>query len=96
MGDIFVRYFEKHAQPRLRAGGTTPVGELHESAEVETHRCGEDGIPVLAADPQLHRLTEKTFNVDVVPAFLCVAARREIINLHEVIRLVAEHWAEQF
>jgi len=93
---VAVWCFEKHAQPRLRACRAAPVSEFHEPAEVEAHWGGEDGIPVLAADPQLHWLAEEAFNINIVPAFLRVATRRKVIDLHEVIRLVAKHRAKQF
>ena len=73
-----------------------PVCEFHEPAQVETHGSGENRIPVLAADSQLHWLSKEPGDIDVIPAFLGVPARREIIDLDKVKRLVAQHWAEKF
>ena len=96
MRAVAIGCLEEQAQPFLRAGRTAALGQFHEPAQVETHRGGEDGIPVLTANPQLHRLTQKTCDVDIIPTFLRIAPRREVIDLDEVIRFVAEHRAQEF
>jgi len=71
------------------------MSQRDEPGEVEAHRGGEDAVAILGADAELHRQTEETFEINVVPTFLRIAARGEIIDLHEVKRIVAEHRREE-
>jgi len=71
------------------------MSQRDEPGEVEAHRGGEDAVAILGADAELHRQTEETFEINVVPTFLRIAAGGEIIDLHEVKRIVAEHRREE-
>src|SRR5450631_2973396 len=63
------------AQPLLDPTHARAMREVHEQREIEDDRRGEDRVAAEEVDLDLHRIAEPTDDVDVVPAFLVVAAR---------------------
>ena len=58
--------------------------------EVENERRGQDRIAAEEIDLDLHLVAEPAKDVDVVPAFFVVAARRVIVDAHDVREIFVE------
>src|SRR4051812_43265556 len=82
-----LRRLEIEAQPLLDADipqRGRALGEIEKQAEVERNRRGKDGITAKKIHLDLHGITEPPEDIDVIPAFLVIAARRVIIDPHLV------------
>jgi hypothetical protein len=66
---------DAEAAQRRRAGR-----EIHEEAEIERQRSGEDGVAAEEIDLDLHRIAEPAEDVDVVPTLFVITTRRVIVN----------------
>ena len=62
----------------------------HEQREVEHDRRGENRIAAEEVDLDLHRVAHPPDDVDVVPAFLVVAARRIVVDAHDVREILVQ------
>jgi hypothetical protein len=84
---------EVEAEPLLNSE-TTQAGcassEIHEEDKVEGERSGEDGVAAEEVNLELHRVTEPTEDVDVVPTFFIITAWRVIVNADLVIEILVE------
>ena len=60
--------------------------EVHEQREVEDDRRREDRVAAEEVDLDLHRVAEPPEDIDVVPAFLVVAARRVVVDADDVVK----------
>ncbi len=88
-----VGVFEVEAEPLLDAQIAQAGGagcEVHEEAEVQGERRGEDGVAAEEVDLKLHRVAEPAEDVDVVPTFLVVAAGRVVVDADLVIEVLVE------
>ncbi len=79
-----LRCLEIERKPFLHALHSGPLREIHEERQIESKRCGEDRIAAHEIDLDLHLVAEPAEDVDRVPAFLVVAARRIIIDPDDV------------
>src|ERR1035437_8239866 len=70
------RALEVERQPFLHARHAGALREIHEQRDVEDDRRREDAVSAEEIDLELHRIAEPAEQIDVVPAFLVVAARR--------------------
>ena len=64
--------------------------EIEEEREVEDDRRGQDGVAAEEVDFDLHGVAEPAEDVDVVPAFFVVAARRVVVDADFVVDLAVE------
>ena len=68
---------------RLRAA----LRQIEEQHQVEHDRRGENRIAAEEIDFDLHRIAEPSEDVDVVPAFFVIAARRVIVDANLVVHV---------
>src|SRR5207244_1425462 len=78
------RTLEIEGEPILNANPTRPLRQVDEECQIENQGGGEDGIPALEIDLDLHRISEPPEEVDVVPALFGVTARRVVLDPHLV------------
>ncbi len=66
------------------------LGKIEEQHQVERDGRGKDRVAAEEVDLDLHRIAEPAENVDVVPAFLVVAARRVVVDADLVVDVLVE------
>ena len=76
--------FEVERKPLLHAFHARTLSEIQKQRQVKNDRRGEDRVAAEEVDLDLHRIPEPAEDVDVVPAFFVVAARRVIVDSHDV------------
>src|SRR5512138_2329330 len=74
------RALEEERQPLLRAGLARPPREIGEDGEVHHDGRREDRVAALEVHLDVHRVAEPPEDVDGVPTFLVVAARRVVVD----------------
>src|SRR5438309_2868731 len=70
------RALEVERQPFLDAVHAGASGEIQEQREIQDDWRREDTVAAEKVDLELHPVAEPAHEIDVVPAFLVVAARR--------------------
>ena len=88
-----VRSLEVEAEPLLNAKSAKTgraSGQIEEEAEVERERSGEDGVAAKKVDLELHGVSQPAEDIDVVPAFLVVAAGRVVVDANLVVQVLVE------
>src|SRR6266851_3156691 len=75
-----LRTLEEEGEPLLDAAQACPPRQVREENQIEHERCGENGVPTQEIDLHLHRVSQPAEDVQVVPAFLAVAARRVVVD----------------
>src|SRR5688572_12927163 len=78
------RRLEVEGEPLLDAGHSSPLRKVEEESGIEDDRSGQDAVAAQEVDLQLHRIAEPAKDVDVVPPFLVVAARRIVVDADDV------------
>src|SRR5882757_10068579 len=68
--------------------------EIEEKREIEHDGRSENRITTQEVDFELHRISEPTEDIDVVPTFLRVAARRVILDTYFVEDVLVERGVE--
>src|SRR6187401_2870672 len=81
---------EIERQPFLDAVHPGALRQVEEQRDVEDDRRGEDTVPAEEVDLQLHLIAEPSDEIDVVPSFLVVAARRIVVDAHDVTEVFVE------
>jgi hypothetical protein len=84
------RGLEVEREPFLYARHACPLREIQEQCAVEHDGCSEDAVATQEIDLQLHRIPEPSRQVDVVPAFFVVAARRVVVDANDVAEIFVE------
>src|SRR6266545_2017715 len=84
------RALEEEREPLLRPLLPCPLREVAEQREVEHDRRSEDRVAALEVHLDLHRVAEPPEDVDGVPAFLVVAARRVVVDRDLVVDVALE------
>ena len=79
-----LRALEVEREPLLDARHPRSLREIEEQHQVQHQRRGEDRIAAQKVDLDLHRIPEPAEDVDVVPAFFVVTARRVVVDAHLV------------
>src|SRR5215472_12017621 len=77
------RRLEVEAQPFLNANRLqlrTAPRQIEEQHQVEHNRSRQNGIATKKIDLDLHRIAQPSENVDVVPTFFVITARRVIVD----------------
>ena len=64
--------------------------EIEEQRQVEHDRRRENAVAAEEVDLELHRIAEPADQIDVVPAFLVVAARRVVVDPDDVAEVLVE------
>ena len=82
---VVLRAFEEETQEALCAVTAVAGSGVDEQHEVEAKRGGQNRIAAEEVDFHLHGVAHPTEDVDVVPAFLAVAARRIVVDAHLVV-----------
>src|SRR5258708_36526580 len=88
-----LRRLEIEAQPLLDADGFErwrALGKVEEQHQVERDGSGKDRVAAEEINLDLHRIAEPSENVDVVPAFLVIAAGRVIVDANLVEDILVE------
>src|SRR4029077_11532685 len=81
---------EVETEPFLDAAHAGAVGEIEKENKVEDNGRGEDGVAAEKVHFDLHGVAEPTEDVDVVPAFFVIAARRVIVDADLVENLAVK------
>src|SRR5687768_1654293 len=84
------RTLEVERQPLLNPVHAGPLGKVHEQRHVEHDWRGKDAVAAEKIDLQLHLVAEPADQVDVIPALLVVAARRVIVDPHDVTEMLVQ------
>src|SRR5689334_6459589 len=69
------RTLEVERQPFLNTAAVRALRKIEEQREIEHQRRRQNAVPTQKIDLQLHGVTEPAEQIDIVPAFLVVAAR---------------------
>src|SRR5690606_9787217 len=67
---------EVERQPLLDSRAAGAVGQVHEQGQIQDQGSGQDRVFAQKVDLDLHRISQPSEDVDVVPAFLVVTPRR--------------------
>src|SRR5690348_9385303 len=81
------RAFEVKREPLLDTLHPGSLRKIEKQDQIEHERRSQYRIAAKKIDLDLHRIAEPTENVDVVPTFFGIAARRIVIDPHRVIQL---------
>src|ERR1035441_7333675 len=81
---------EVERQPFLNAAHAGALRQIHEQDEVQHQGRGQDGIAAEEIYFDLHGVAEPAEDVDVVPAFLGIAARRVVLDTDLVVELLVQ------
>src|SRR4051812_32420496 len=84
------RALEVERQPFLDAVHAGALRQVEEERDVEHDRRRENAVAAEEIDLQLHRIPEPADEIDVVPAFLVVAARRIVVDPDDVAQVLVE------
>src|SRR5437762_9482213 len=84
------RTLEVEREPLLDAVHVRALREVEKQRDVEDDRRREDAVAAEEVDLQLHRVPEPADEIDVVPPFLVVAARRIVVDPHHVAQVLVE------
>src|SRR3569832_1733819 len=82
--------FEIERQPFLFAFLSRSLREIHNESEVECQWSGKDRIAAKENHLDLHFVAEPAKDVDVVPTLFVIAARRIVVDSHDVGEAVVE------
>src|SRR5215471_8715258 len=74
------RTLEVERQPLLDAAHVRALGQIEQQRHIEHDGCRQDAVAAQEVDLELHRIAEPPEQIDVVPAFLVVAARRIVVD----------------
>ena len=83
-----LRRFQVKAQPFLNADGSEigrALGQIEEEHQIERNRSGQDRVAAEEVDLELHRVAKPAEDVDVVPRFFLIAARRVVVDADLVV-----------
>ena len=90
---------EIERKPFLNAAHTRALRQVQEQNQVQDQRRRQNRIAAQKIDLDLHRIAQPSENVDIIPAFFGVAARRIVIDPHGVIEILIQFadkaWAEE-
>ena len=81
---------EVERQPLLDALHPGALRQVQEQDQVQHQGRRQDRIPAQEVDLDLHRVAHPPEDVDVVPAFLGVAARRIVVDPDHVVEVLVE------
>src|SRR6185437_16177566 len=84
------RALVEERQPFLDSLHSGPLSEVAEQRDIEHERCGENGVAAEEVDLDLHGIIHPSEDVDVVPAFLVVAARRIVVDPDDVREILVQ------
>src|SRR5216683_1280866 len=70
------------------------VRQIQEQNKIQDNGRGKNRIAAQEINFNLHGITEPPEDVDVVPAFFVVSARRIVVDAHFVIDLAIQHGVE--
>src|SRR5260221_5829046 len=87
VGGVY-RSFEVERQPLLNATHAGALGKVEKQRDVEHDGRGQNAVAAQEVDLELHRVPQPTDQIDIVPAFLVVAARRIVINRTDVAQVL--------
>ena len=76
---------KKHAELRLDPALAPPMSKIKATRDFNRQRRGENGIFAQEIDLQLHALTQKAGDIDVVPRLLVVASGTIVVDVNEMI-----------
>ena len=90
------REFEENAELFENAFFISLFCQIQTAGDFDGERCGEDRVFAEEIYFYLHRLSEETFEINVVPRFFVVFARAVIADVNEMVfDRVAENVFEQ-
>ena len=84
------RALEVEGQPFLNAAETTALRQVEEEHQVEDKWGRQDTITAEEIHLDLHGIIEPAKDVDVIPAFLVIAAWFVVMDVHLVLVLAVE------
>src|SRR5688500_10094397 len=81
---------EVERKPFLDAFHSGAFCKVHEDRKGECERRGKDGIAAKEIDLDLHLVAEPAKNIDVIPSFFVIAARRIVVDTDDVREIAVE------
>src|SRR5437870_4418455 len=81
---------EIKAQPFLDAAHPASLGKIKEKNKIQHDRGRENAVAAQEVDLDLHGITEPSIDVDVVPSFFIVSARRVVMDAHLVREILVK------
>src|SRR5216117_243002 len=84
------RTFEVKTQPFLNAAHPAALGQIEEQHKVQDDRRSKNAVAAQEIDLDLHGITKPPVDIDVVPSFFIVSARRIVVNSHFVSEILIE------
>src|SRR5262249_47331986 len=79
------RALEVEREPFLNAAHSGALRQVEEQHEIKDNRSGQNRVATKEVHLDLHRISKPSEDVDVVPALFVVAARRVVIDAHDVV-----------
>src|SRR6266446_3783800 len=86
--------FIVEGQPFLHALHASALCKIEKQREIQNNRRRQNRIAAKEVDLDLHWITEPAENIDIVPAFLIVAARRVVVNANHMRKILVELWID--
>jgi hypothetical protein len=71
-------------EPLLDSLHPGALRKIREQGQIEHYRRGENGVAAQEVDLDLHWIVHPADDVDVVPAFLVITARRIVVDPNDV------------
>jgi len=68
------------------------LGKVEKEHQVEAQGCRQDAIPAKKVDLDLHRVTEPSENIDIIPALFIVSTRRVIVDADLMMEALIQLW----
>ena len=84
--------FEEEGHPFLNTVESGALSEVEGERDIESDGCGEDGVAAEEIDFDLHGVPEPSEDIDVIPSFFGVAARRIIFDADFVVVITIQVW----
>src|SRR5262249_465319 len=84
------RALEIEREPLLNPVHAGALGEIEEQGHVEHDWSGQNAVATKEVDFELHGIAEPAHQVNVVPSFFIVAARRVVIDADNVTEVLVQ------
>src|SRR5262245_51452067 len=88
------RALEVKAQPFLNPSHSATLRQIQKQNEIQNNRGGQNTVAAQEINLDLHGITEPSVDVDVVPTFLIIPARRIVMDPHFMREILIKVWIE--
>src|SRR5712692_6494256 len=81
---------EVKTQPFLNATHAASLGKVEKQDQVQNDRRRENAVAAQEIDFDLHGITEPSIDIDVIPSFFIISARRIVMDPHYVREILVK------